>query len=338
MAILEDRPTRAAQRKDRAQGSAPTVEPKPLTETTMNEDDLQNSDEAEELEERERLLFAAPKDRPRDGFSVLRLRLGRLPLEIFAPIFVDLLRLIRADATRLCQQESGLLFDNIERGLAEQVAKTLQAQGEDCLVVPAAELLTLERPRPVNSLQFTKAGLALADSAGQELQVGWNEIATLALAQVPVETVQTKTSSNRLMTKVAIGFAVGGLAGAAATAALNPAISTRTVKSSTTHLFLDLASTDGSLYFRIDARQFDYRVLGDQLQPSNAANILTLTRWLLTYMPTLRTNIDAEGLKATGATRLGEHSPHGLTQVSQWLLNLAKFDKQPLPPQEYRQY
>jgi hypothetical protein len=304
----------------------------------MNENDWPNSDEAEELEERERLLFADPNDRPRDGFSVLRLRLGRLSVEIFAPIFVNVLGLIRADATRLCQQESGVLFDNIERELAEQVAQTLQAQGEDCFVIPAAELITIQRPRPINSMQFTKAGLALGDSVGEQVQVGWEELAALALAQVPIETVKTKTSTNALMANVGIGFAVGGLAGAAAAAALNPATTTRTTRSSSTHQFLDLVSRDGSLYFRIDARQFNYQILGDQLKPSNARNILTLTRWLLTYMPKLCTNLDAEALKATGATRLEEHSPHGLTQVSQWLLNLAKFGKQPLPPQERRQY
>jgi len=102
--------------------------------------------------------------------------------------------------------------------------------------------------------------------------------------------------------------------------------------------FLDLVSADGSLYFRTDARQFDYSILGDQLQAGSTANILTLARWLLTYMPALRTNIDARQLRDKGTAPLAMHSPHGLVQVSQWLLNLANFDKQPLPPRESRQY
>jgi hypothetical protein len=55
-------------------------------------------------------------------------------------------------------------------------------------------------------------------------------------------------------------------------------------------------------------------------------------------MPKLRTNIDSERLKQTGTVPLVAHSPHGLRQATQWLLNLAKFGKQPLPPREHRQY
>lgn len=304
----------------------------------MDADELVTPEQTEELERRERLLFADPNDRPRDGATVIRLRADRLSLETFAPVFVDLLGLIKADATHLCQQESGILLDNVEHGLAEQVAKALQAQGEDCFTVAAGEIMALPRPRQVINLQFTKAGLALGNATGDPTQVGWDEVAALAVAHVPVETTQKKTSSSALMANVGMGFAVGGLGGAVAMAALNPAINTRTVKSSAMHQFLDLASGDGSLYFRIDARQFDYSVLGDQLQAGSTANILTLTRWLLTYMPEIKTNLDAEQVKAKGTAPLAVHSPHGLEQVSQWLLNLAKFGKTPLPPREQRQY
>ncbi|MEI6501243.1 MAG: hypothetical protein WCP21_09495, partial [Armatimonadota bacterium] len=270
----------------------------------MDEDTLVDPEQTEELEERERLLFADPNDRPRDGATVIRLRSDRLSLETFAPIFVDLLGLIKADATHLCQQESGILLDNVEHGLAEQVARTLQAQGEDCFTVAAGEIMSLPRPRQVINLQFTKAGLALGNATGEPTQIGWDEVAALAVAHVPIETTQKKTSSNMMMANVGMGFAIGGVGGAVAMAALNPAINTRTIKSSSTHQFLDLASGDGTLHFRIDARQFDYSILGDQLQAGSTANILTLTRWLLTYMPTARTNIDAAQLKEKGTAPL----------------------------------
>lgn len=292
----------------------------------------------DEIIGREEELFDHPEERPRTGSTVIRLRVERLDLETFAPIFVATLGLIKADATHLCHQESGLLLDNVETALAERVAAALQAAGEECFVVPAAEIVGLPRPRPVTALQFTKAGMALGGAVGERTQVAWEELAALALAHVPIEHVTRKVSSNVLMTNVGMGAAIGGLAGAVAMGALSPSINVRTVKSSDMHQFLDLVSADASMYFRIDGRQFDYSVLGDQLQAGSTANLLTLTRWLLTYMPKLRTNLDAERLKTTGTAPLTMHSPHGLTQVSQWLLNLAKFGKNPLPPREQRQY
>lgn len=295
--------------------------------------------EVEGIEQRERALLGAGDglERPRDGFTVIRLRADRLALETFAPIFVDLLGLLKADATHLCQQESGILLDNVDQGLAETVAQALQAQDEDCFVVPAAQIVGLPRPQPVVHLHFTKAGMALGNAAGQPTQLGWEEMAALAVAHVAVETTQKKTTGNPLMTKVSYGYAIGGLAGAVAMGALNSTPNTRTVKSSALHQYLDLVSHDGRLYFRIEARQFDYSLLGEQLQASSTANLLTLTRWLLTYMPTVRTNINAGQLKATGTASLAMHSPHGLRQVSQWLLNLTRFDRHPLPPREHRQ-
>lgn len=292
----------------------------------------------DELIDREEQLFDHTEERPRDGYTVIRLRADRLDLETFAPIFVNLLGLIKADATALCHQESGLLLDNVEQGLAEQVAAALQAAGEDCFVVPAAEIVGLPRPRLVTALQFTKSGMALGGATGERTQVAWEELAALALAHVPIEHMTRKASGNVLMTNIGMGAAIGGLAGAVAMGALNSSINTRTVKSSDMHQFLDLVSADASMYFRIDGRQFDYSILGDQLMAGSTANLLTLTRWLLTYMPKLRTNLDGERLKQTGTVPLTMHSPHGLTQVCQWLLNLAKFDKQPLPPREQRQY
>lgn len=292
----------------------------------------------DELREREQALFDETGQRPREGLTVIRLRADRLDLETFTPLFVDVLGLIKADATHLCHQESGIVLDNVEAALAQKLAAALQAAGEECFVVAAAKLVSVSRPRPVTALRFTKAGLALGGATGEKTQVGWDEPAVLALSHVPIEHVTHKTTGNPLMANVGIGAALGGLGGAIAMGALNPATSTRTVKSSDLHQYLDLLNADGTLYFRIEGRQFDYSILGDQLQAGSTANLLTLTRWLLTYMPGLRTNLDAERLKTTGTAPLPVHSPHGLSQVSQWLLNLAKFGKHPLPPREQRQY
>lgn len=298
------------------------------------DDNGQLAAEDEQLTERERMLFEHPEDRPRDGASLLRRRSGRLPLETFAPLFVELLGVIKADATGLCQQESGVLLDNVDPGLAEQVAAALRQRDEDCLVIPAAEVTVLPRPQPVHALRFTKSGLAFGDATGHATPLAWEELTALAVAHVAVEETKRKSTGSVLTRNLGAAGAFGGVTGVALAGGFSAGAGTKLVKSSATHQFLDLVAADGPLYFRVDARQFDYRVLGNQLQPGSLANLLTLTRWLLTYAPGLLTNLDAEELKRTGTTHLANHTVHGLTEVSQWLLNLARLGQAPLPPRE----
>jgi hypothetical protein len=96
------------------------------------------------------------------------------------------------------------------------------------------------------------------------------------------------------------------------------------VKSSALHQLMDLVTADAQAHFRIDAKHFDYSILGDQLQAGSLGNILTLARWLLHYAPHVRTNLEVEKLLKTGTAPLPSHSGHGISDVAQWLLNLEK--------------
>lgn len=286
--------------------------------------------DADEIIAREELLSDIP-DRPRDGLTILRLSNQRLDLEVFPPIFVEILGVLKADATHLCQQESGVFVDNLDPASARKLAAALQERGEECFVVPAAEVVMLPRPYPVHAIEFTKSGLALRGATTTAVQVGFSELTALALAHVAFAEVKRKTTGNVWTTNVGLGFAVGGVAGAVLASSLGAGSTSKLVKSSATHQLLDLAVLAAEpLYFRIDARQFDYSILGDQVQTSSTANIQTLARWLLTYAPQLATNLNARVLQQTGTTRLPIHSAHGLTSVTCWLLNLAKFGKQPI--------
>lgn len=173
------------------------------------------------------------------------------------------------------------------------MAAALNARGEDCLVVPAEKVRQLERPCPVHSLQFTKSGVAVRDTNDRATPLGWEELAVLAVAHVAVETSRRVSNGNVLTRNLGMMGALGGVTGAALGGAFSTGAGQKTVKSSDTHQFLDFVGAEGTLYFRIDGRQFDYSILGEQRQAGSTANLLTLARWLLTYNPALRSNLDA---------------------------------------------
>lgn len=270
---------------------------------------------------------AAPAQQSRDGVSLVRLRTGRLNLETFAPVFVETLGLMRGDATHLCQHESGILLDNIPRPVAEQVAAALQQHGEDCFLIPAAEVVALDPPRQVHDLRFVKQGVILHGPEGEQADVPFEQLAALAISHVIINETHLKQHPPGLVQYLGMGAT-----------SYAPLHLSETVHTSEMLHYLDLAGRDGSVYFRVDAAQVDFHMLGEQMQPTSLGNLLTLGRWMLTYASQLRTNVDVNALEHTGTTRLPMHSAHGLTQVSEWLLNLAKFGKEPLPPREPRQY
>lgn len=273
----------------------------------------------------DRPTFATPQ--PRTGASIVRLRSGRLDLETFAPIFVELLGLVKGDATHLCQHESGILLDNIPQVVAEQVAAALQQHGEDCFLIPAADVVVIDRPEPVHDIRFVKQGVVLHDKEGHPSDVPYDRLAVLAISHVIIDETHLKKHPPGLVQYLGMGAT-----------SYAPLHLSETVHSSEMVHCLDLAGPDGSVYFRLDAAEIDFHVLGDQRQPTSLANLLTLGRWMLTYAPGLRSNIDAEALRHTGKAPLPMHSAYGLTQVSQWLVNLAKFGKDPLPPREEHPY
>ncbi|MEN6645504.1 MAG: hypothetical protein ABFE08_23920 [Armatimonadia bacterium] len=281
----------------------------------------------DELQLPDKEVFEDPRELPRTGATILRLKSGRLDLEVFTRVFVNQLKLIKSEATKLCQQESGILVDNIDPKLAEALAGELRSLGEECVVVPAADLMMLPRPYPVHAVRLTRSGLSVRGTGEDWVQLAWDELAVLALGQVTFEEQTTRSTDSLLTRRITPISAMGGVGGAVGAAmAVSGAMQgrTTTTKSSQLRQLLDLVSDGGQQYYRIDGRHFDYSILGDQIGHSSTANILTFSRWLLSYSLKAWTNIDSKQLQQTGTCPIPSHSLHGLSDIAKWLLNLRK--------------
>lgn len=282
-------------------------------------------DEDEELiRERERMIFDDPRELPRTGATILRLRNTRLDLETFTPLFVQHLQVPKFEATKLCQLDSGTLLDNIDAALAERIAADLRARGEACVVVPAAKILKLPRPHVICAMQFHKTGVDVRGASEDWHHIRWEDLSCLAMGQVAVEEVK-RTSRSLLTRRITSPGYMGGDPISTIASAVAPRSNVSVSKTSSQHQLLEFVSLLPLAYCRLDARHFDYSILGDQRQDGSTANVLTLARWLLHYAPHLRSNIDAEKLKATGRTGLPGTDQHGLMEISEWLANLAQF-------------
>ena len=272
------------------------------------------------------------EDKPRDGSTLIRRRAGRLDLETFAPLFAQALHVYKGDATKLCMQEDPILLDNIEPEKAQAMLEALLAHGEDGFIIPAAELVPLPRRKPVHALKLTQEEIGFVDSAGGVESVPWGQAIVLVAGHVPFTTTDRKAvvGFGLLGRKLNYGAAAAGLGGGAAVLlqnAIDGGAPVQTVTSaSSAHTWVDLVFLKPVRRFRIDGREFDYSLLGDQRRPGSEANILTLLRWLLHYLPPVRNNFGAEQLKHTGRTVLPTCSDHGFNHTVRWLINLVRHD------------
>ena len=255
---------------------------------------------------------------PRDGVTIIRRKSGNLNLEVFAPILIQDLGMPKADATHACARPDGLFLDNIAPSAAQAIADALHAHGEDCLVVPASEIVPLPASRPVHSATLHKDGVTFTDAAGKTAEESWNSGLAVAVGHVVVEVEELKQVHRSLINQqfTSRGVPVGP----------QKELFLRTGPQ--TEPLISVVFADLSRAYRIYARAFDYEALGDQRKEDSADNFMTLARWLLFAMPHSRTNIDAPALEQTGTTALPEYPSevvfHGVTH---WLINLALRDK-----------
>jgi hypothetical protein len=282
--------------------------------------------EAEEIQERERMLFDDPREKPRDGVTIIRLHAGRLDLETFADLFIQHLRMLRPEATRVCLQEGGILFDNIAPEVAKALAQDLQAHGEECFLIPAADLVPLPRAKPIHAVSLTEEDVSFADATGHVESVPWGKSIVLALGHVLVEQRTDKVVHRGLLTQnVGMAGALGGLTGADLAGGLGGGVKHKMVTTQDERLYLDFVALGPLRRYRIDAGECDYSVLGDQRQLSSVSNLRLLADLLLRHAPQLRTNFDAPQKPTQAATPLPKLSLHGMDAVVQWLVNLVRF-------------
>lgn len=277
---------------------------------------------ADEQADDEPFFWDDPREKPREGATIVRLREGQLDLQTFPPLLMHYLGLYRGDAIRTCAQGKGIIVDNVDVGVAEGLAEAFRAHGEDCFVIPAAFLVPLPPARPVHSARPTETDLQPVDSAGRVHSAPWDKAIVLAAAHVAVETVSTRWVPGRRGVCAAM---LGGMAGAVIAHGIGG--ERKTTSHSTLHTLVNLVYLGKLRRYRIDSREFDYRLLGKHVQPSSEGNIRTLLQWLLPRVPRARTNLDRHGL-LTGAPRaIPTMTEHALEDTVQWLINLERFER-----------
>jgi hypothetical protein len=276
----------------------------------------------EDLQDPEKLVEVAEgrEVEKRDGATVIRLRWDRLDVETLTRTLLQAGHLTEPDAARLCFLSPGILADNIDPQIAPALAAALQAQGEPCLVVPAAQLLPLPPATEVSQLQLTRTALHPMVAGAPVEECRWSSAPSLALAHI--HALGTKTIPEPMLGVIdhaltAFVTPFGGLVGEV------PA--TMQVPTESLTAYLDLAFTNPDRRYRIRSDRFDFSLLHEQLQPTAEANIHDLARWFLSVAPQVRTNVDAARLLATNQAPLPQLSVAQFDDLTHWLVNLAHF-------------
>lgn len=292
----------------------------------MCDDDLQEYEKPQE----------DPRQRPRTGATVIRLRLGKLNIETFSSLLAQHAGLLKLEAKTTCVQGGGVPADNLEPQGAEALAAALREAGEPCFVAPAGEMAPLPRAIPVHATRLSATDLGPLDQVGRQEKAPWDKAIVLALAGVGVEREERKISRDDSILTRAVGTAgamsLGGMAGVALSvsgAAARSAVSADTSHRTEQRVWLDLVFLHPLRRYRIDSGQFDYSVLGEQLAMTGEANVQTLARWFLHWAPGLVTNVNAAGLQGKGRVRLPHLGEKGYNDMVHWLINLARFGQRP---------
>jgi hypothetical protein len=277
-----------------------------------------------------------PWDQPRVGATVIRLRLGKMNIETCPPLLVQHAGMLRLEAATACSHGGGFLVDNLDPKKAEAVAAALQAVGEPCFVVPAAEVVPLPRAVPVHSVHLTKTDLGPTDTVGREESAPWEVAIVLGLAGVALDQEERRPGRDQSVWSQRVGtagaVALGGMAGVAlsvAGSALRAATSTETVHKTEQRVWLDLVFLKPLRRYRIDSGQFDYSILGDQLAMTGDLNVQRLARWFLYAAPQMLTNVDGETLKQAGKVPLPHLAEKPYNEMVHWLINLVRFGRKP---------
>ncbi len=282
----------------------------------------------DEQEERLGMIWEDPREAPRTGATVIRKSSGPLDLGVFPHLLMEHLGMLKPDAVRTVRGEGGILVDNVDPGEAERLAAALRANGEDCLVVPAAEVIDVPRPQPIHSVKLTNADMGPVNAAGRQEAAPWEYARVLVLGHVEVERSQTKsTDTNPLSRRMPYARTLGVAGGVVARALDGGGARSKTTKTSSTRTFLEVVFDEPIRRYRVDSRAFDYSVLGDQLQPNSEENVQNFARWLLHCAPRMRVNVDREKLMATGKVAIDSCSAHGFDDVVRWIVNLSAFEQ-----------
>jgi hypothetical protein len=270
----------------------------------------------------------------RTGVTIIRRCADRLALDVFVPLLTEHLGMHRTDAAMACACPAGIFVDNVPRAAAERLAAALRASGEDCAVVPAVSIAPLPVRQPVRAARLGRDGLALVDPRGRQWVEPWSDGLALAMGAVEVPA----TTSRRVWSPRPVWSGQDQDSPLwRSEEATRGGSSSWSVTKTAAEAVVDLVFADPLRCYRIEARAFDYRLLGEQQQPGSDANFLTLIRWLVHAMPQACANFDAEELLRSGRVPRERLSEQSFDAILHWLINLAPHKakaEEPIPRPE----
>lgn len=250
--------------------------------------------------------------------------------EKFAPMAVAGVLARRAKAPALdfaapARRAWGVAAESLPAAEAESLAADLAAAGQDAVAVPAALLETPPEPIGVLKAEFSPEGFEIvsgrANAAPERL--AWKRLAALCAAAVEERTAKTVTET----TPVEMGEQAVRLGLTMATGIplmKSAAKKQKVVETRDRALLLDLLFQDPARRLRVEARAFDFSVLGPRMGYGAETNFLALVEELAGRAPRA---LRGKGTRAMLAKKPAAESLYesldDLAREERWLLSLA---------------
>ncbi|MGD8862139.1 MAG: hypothetical protein PVI30_19160 [Myxococcales bacterium] len=231
------------------------------------------------------------------------------------------------DAARICQSAHGVLLDGLTRAQAETVRQALPELelriGEQAWLQPPARLLTRRatlQPRALVAHDVVR---------GDRTEVPWDDVILLSAGSFPedasaVSSAQLEKRGRRRDEQELSKLVLED----------DPAIRT----ASPARRVLDVVARGPVRRYRIEADRFDYRVLGERLQPSATRNFALLAREIMQRATGARHNPGMQRLLSEASQPQEYGSAQAFDRETSWLLwdihdgELSRYERlQPQP-------
>ena len=263
-----------------------------------------------------------------DGERPLHAVLVRSP-EVFSPVVVAGVLARRARAPALdfvppARRAWGVAAEALPAADAEALAAELTAAGQTALAAPTSLLETLPAPVQVVKAEFSGDGFDVV--AGREgvvpERLSWARLAALCAASVETRSTMTVTEGGQEMGERMLRL---GLSMATGLPMMKSKSETkRVVESRDRSLTLDLLFLEPAKRLRVDAKHFDYALLGPKMTYGAETNFVALLEEFAARAPNALRGKGFRGLLAhRPAAECGYESLEDLQREERWLLTLA---------------
>jgi hypothetical protein len=254
------------------------------------------------------LIRSPEKFLPTAAAGVLAKRAKRPALDFVAPL----------------RRGWGIVGEPLPAADAESLAAELTAAGQPALAAPASLLEELPEPVLVGKAEFSGDGFDVVEGKANAApeRLSWNRLAALCAAGLEVRTSKTVTETAPMdMGEKALRIGLTMATGIPMMGSKKEV--KRVVESKDRALILDLVFLSPSRRLRVDARAFDYSVLGPKMGYGAEANFTLLLEELAARAPAALRGKGTRGLIARRpAAETQYESLDDLEREERWLATL----------------